>query len=116
MATCINQCPFFFLGGVVRNVIPRLAAAKELSAKKDGGRKERKTKDKKEKKETKTKKSVGTGPNRFEDMHCAYCNVTFYNRIDFQNHCRSDRHQHTIMSDEGKGPHVNTNGGLNTKQ
>jgi hypothetical protein len=94
-----NSACIFSLGGVVRNVGPRLAAAaaatKEVPAKKDGGRKERK-------KEMKNKRSVGTGPNRFEDMHCAYCNVTLYNRIDFQNHCRSDRHQHTIMSDEGR--------------
>ncbi len=52
---------------------------------------------------------VGFHPNlfivatRLDDLHCSYCNVTFYNRADFQNHCRSDRHQHTIMSDEGKG-------------
>ena len=88
-------------GGVIRNVGPRLA--KEVAAKKDA-KKEKKLKEKKEKKESKKngRSSVGNnGGTRFEDLHCSYCNVTFYNRSDFQNHCRSDRHQHTIMSDEG---------------
>jgi hypothetical protein len=88
-------------GGVIRNVGPRLA--KDLAAKKEV-KKEKKLKERKEKKESKKngRPSVGSnGGTRFEDLHCSYCNVTFYNRSDFQNHCRSDRHQHTIMSDEG---------------
>ena len=84
---------------VLRNVGPRFA--KEASANKDA-RKEKKMKERKERRDSKKNGRNGTsGSGKPDDLHCSYCNVTFYNKVDFQNHCRSDRHQHTIMSDEG---------------
>ena len=85
---------------VLRNVGPRFA--KEASAKKDA-RKEKKMKERKERRDSKKNGRNGnSGSGKPDDLHCSYCNVTFYNKVDFQSHCRSDRHQHTIMSDEGE--------------
>ena len=36
------------------------------------------------------------------NLNCLHCNVKFYNKNDFQTHCRTEKHQHTVMSDEGK--------------
>lgn len=35
-------------------------------------------------------------------LHCLYCNVYFSTKADLQSHCRSQDHQMTIMSDEGR--------------
>ncbi|XP_042232621.1 probable helicase with zinc finger domain isoform X2 [Homarus americanus] len=35
-------------------------------------------------------------------LHCSYCNVYFSTKVELQAHCRSQDHQTTIMSDEGR--------------
>ncbi|XP_053631191.1 probable helicase with zinc finger domain isoform X3 [Cherax quadricarinatus] len=35
-------------------------------------------------------------------LHCSYCNVYFSTKVELQTHCRSQDHQTTIMSDEGR--------------
>ncbi|XP_045616313.1 probable helicase with zinc finger domain isoform X2 [Procambarus clarkii] len=35
-------------------------------------------------------------------LHCSYCNVYFNTKVELQTHCRSQDHQTTIMSDEGR--------------
>ena len=35
-------------------------------------------------------------------LQCSYCNVYFITKADLQTHCRSQDHQTTIMSDEGR--------------
>ena len=65
------------------------------------------------KKKEKKKKKSAKQPNadtRYKDLattgresnlNCLHCNVKFYNKSDFYAHCRTEKHQHTVMSDEG---------------
>lgn len=50
----------------------------------------------------KDKRSKRDKKKKQDELHCSYCNATFFTKPDFQNHCRSDTHQHLIMSDEGR--------------
>ena len=58
---------------------------------------------KKEKKKKKTtgEKAKNKATESTETFNCLHCNVRFYIKNDFQAHCRTEKHQHTVMSDEG---------------
>ena len=63
-----------------------------------------KKKERKKKKSSKTEASSSKNVlNQFSEsnLNCLHCNVKFYNKCDFQAHCRTEKHQHTVMSDEG---------------
>ena len=63
-----------------------------------------KKKEKKKKKAAKTDSSSKNISQQISEsnLNCLHCNVKFYNKCDFQTHCRTEKHQHTVMSDEGK--------------
>lgn len=61
---------------------------------------------KKEKKKKKTSKgsvdiSSSKDKNLVMDLNCLHCNVKFYNKVDFNSHCSTEKHQQNLMSDEG---------------
>ena len=64
-----------------------------------------KKKEKKKKKSAKTEASTSKAISQQisdSNLNCLHCNVKFYNKVDFQAHCRTEKHQHTVMSDEGR--------------
>ena len=48
------------------------------------------------------KKNMEKYGDELNGLNCIHCNVKFYNSKDFQAHCRTEKHQHTTMSDEGR--------------
>ena len=68
-----------------------------------------KKKEKKKKKSSKLPTETSTSKHKElsqqlseSNLNCLHCNVKFYNKCDFQAHCRTEKHQHMVMSDEGK--------------
>ena len=47
-------------------------------------------------------KEVASAPTSGDtNLNCLHCNVRFYIKNDFLAHCRTEKHQQTVMSDEG---------------